>query len=229
MSLKLRSPSDRRWAVATGFAACALALAMPSAAVANDQPCLGPQLGGVYDNVVVPPGAECELANALVLGNVKALEDSRLRVVNTEVRGGVHGDKAEAVSVTEGTVGGDVNASEGETPGDAAFDFELSSRVGGNVKVEEMAGNVSVVGSQIGGGLIVLDNPIPEALTIDGNSVAGNVQVFKNFGPGIKSVSANNVGADLQCQENDPPFLGQGNIVRGNAEGQCAQPRLPTP
>lgn len=131
--------------------------------MATDQACLGPQ-SGVYDSVVVPPGADCVLVGALVRGNVKALQDARLRLVGAEVGGNVSGDQAEAVAVVDGMVQGDVQAQEGETPLDAEFDFEVSAPVGGNVRVEKMAGNVSIVGSRIGGELVALDNESVETL-----------------------------------------------------------------
>lgn len=100
--------------------------------------------------MIVPPGAECELVGAGVRGNVKALQDSRLRVVGSEVGGNVHGDKAEAVRVIGGMVRGDVRAHEGETPFDAESNFEVSASIGGNVKTEKMVGNRSIIGSRVG-------------------------------------------------------------------------------
>ena len=218
-------PRVIRGAVAT-IAVGGLALVAPSIAMATDQACVGPQGGGLYDNIIVPPGAECELVGAVVRGNVKALQDSRLRLVETEVGGNVHGDKAEAVGVVDGMVRGDVHVHEGETPFDAEFDFEVSALVGGNVAVEKMAGNVSISGSRIGGALIALDNEILETFEVRGNTVVGNAQVFKNTGPGVKTLTLNTIGQNLQCRDNAPPFVGQPNVVRGSAEDQCAQPPL---
>lgn len=55
---------------------------------------------------------------------------------------------------------------------------------------------------------------------VSSNAVTGDIQLFENRG-GIV-VSRNRVDGNLQCQENAPAPTGGGNVVRGNAEDQCA-------
>ena len=62
----------------------------------GDADCRG-TLTGRFDNVIVPVGATCTLRDATVHGNVKALEDARLYVSATVVRGNIEGDKAAIV------------------------------------------------------------------------------------------------------------------------------------
>lgn len=76
------------------------------------------------------------------------------------------------------------------------------------------------------GDIKIEDNFIPagDFLRVQNNTVAEDLQVFKNRGGGGKTVLANTVGENLQCKENDAPFVGQPNLVGGNAEDQCTQP-----
>jgi len=78
--------------VAALLMSAALVVLLPSTAEADDTPCTGTMTGGTFDNVVVPPGATCVLIEATVLGNVKALEDSRLRVDFSDIGGNVEGE-----------------------------------------------------------------------------------------------------------------------------------------
>ena len=73
----------------------------------GDINCVGTRTG-TFDNVTVPVGATCTLRNSTVQGNLKALENSRLFVSNTIVRGDIQGDKARIVRVTAGRVDGNI-------------------------------------------------------------------------------------------------------------------------
>jgi hypothetical protein len=100
---------------------------------------------------------------------------------------------------------------------------------GGNVKIENMTGTIGVLNNTGVGNLKVSKNLVQVdavfgALGVQGNDVAGNLQVLTNTGPGSKLVTGNSVGGNLQCFDNDPLFVGQPNVVTGDAEGQCAQP-----
>jgi hypothetical protein len=196
---------------------------------------------GTFDNVVVPPGATCFLLGSTVRGNVKALEDSRLFMVEDVVGGNVEGDKARAVNVIFSTVSGNIHIIEAGDP------FFLSAFVlgtvlpNGNIQIEKgrrFLGDWNVVESTLEKGNIKVEqNDATFFSQVFTNTVAGNVQVFRNVGPAEKFVDNNTIGGNLQCKENQEPFVGQPNVVRGNAEDQCAGPgggglsalRLPRP
>jgi hypothetical protein len=217
---------------------------------ASDTTCTGLITGGTHDNVVVPPGQACFITAATVLGNVKALEDSRLRITASNVRGNVEGDKADIVQVVSSRVGGNIVVKEGGPPVSVAPGFTgCASALGistpcevfidgttveaGNIQIEKLHGTVwvtdSVAPSPIRGNVKVEDNfisPAAEFIFVSRNEVEQNVQVFKNKGPGRKRVSENVVQQSLQCWENDQPFIGAPNVAR-DAEGQCSATPLP--
>jgi hypothetical protein len=224
-------------------------VAAPGAA-ANDTSCTG-TLTGTHDNVVVPQGAICVLNAAMVRGNVKALQDSRLAVNFSNVGGSIEGDKADVVQVNATTVRENISIKEagppfsGPLPGGffiCAFDFgftpcealvQNTTVERGNIQLEKIHGTAWVAGSlllsPIRGNIKVEDNlasPIAEFTAVTNNSVEQNVQVFKNKGPGNKLVSGNTVREDLQCFENDLPFVGAPNVAR-QVQGQCMAAPLP--
>lgn len=220
-------------------------LVVAPGAAADDTQCSA-TLTGTYDNVVVPPGQSCILVGATVLGNVKALEDSRLLVfTGTNVRGNVEGDKADLVQVVDSTVREDITIKEGGPAAAPASGFFClvfpnpatpcevlvanSTIENGNVHVEKMRGDTLVVGngllslSPIRGNVLMYENftPADQFLDVTFNTVSQNVQVYKNRGPGGKFVTSNTVRENLQCFENDPGFFSFGNVAR-QAQGQCA-------
>lgn len=92
--------------------------------------------------------------------------------------------------------------------------------------------DLSVFNNDVGGQVQAFDNVSPgprNTQNYDNNRVQGNMQVFKNMGPALKTVQNNTVRENLQCKENDPPFVGQPNVVGGNAEDQCGQPSSQQP
>jgi hypothetical protein len=219
----------------------ALVLVSPSTAAADDTMCVG-SLTGTFDNVIVPPGQTCVLNDAMVWGNVKALEDSRLRINNSRVNGNVEGDKAdivqlfftvvrEQITIKEGGPAASILPSPFNVCGNGilfspceALMVAVTVEVGG-IQVEKTTGSVFISSSDVNGNVKVEANAVdvPEVLTIRSNTVNGNVQVFKNAGSGEKTVRSNTVGQSLQCSENDPPFLAGFNTA-AQAEGQCAAP-----
>jgi hypothetical protein len=223
-------------------------LVVAPGAAANDTPCTG-ALTGTHDNVVVMPGQTCILSAATVRGNVKALQDSRLRVTSSNVGGSVEGDKADVVQVDGSTVRENIIVKEAGPPVAVlpgfficAFGFAFTPCEAfvfnttverGNIQLEKVQGTAWVAGSlllsSIRGNIKVEDNlasPVAEFMAVTDNTVEQNVQVFKNKGPGNKQVSGNIVREDLQCFENDPPFFSFGNTAR-QVQGQCTAAPLP--
>lgn len=234
------------------FALLASALVVAPGAAAGDTPCVSTLLPGTYDNVVVPPGQTCILNSVTVLGNVKALQDSRLRINSSNVGGNVEGDKADIVQVDASTVRENITIKEGGPAVAPAAGFHFCTQFSppsstpceavvinstiedGNIQIEKMQGDTVVRAngllslSPIRGNIQIYETFVAAAefLSIDGNSVSQNVQVFKNGGPGRKLVVFNTVRENLQCFENVPPFVGSANIAR-QAQGQCSAAPLP--
>jgi hypothetical protein len=232
------------------LAASSLVLIVGPSAAASDTPCMGTLPPGTYDNIVVPPGQTCLLTGVTVLGNVKALEDSRLHIQSSNVRGNVIGDKADTVELSGGTVRENIIIKEGgpapilapsgffmcgffpfRTPCEAVVSGTTVEE--GSIQIEKMQGSVFVgsagVLSPIRGNIKVEDNLVnaPDgSLGVISNRVAQNLQVFKNRGTASKFVTNNTVGESLQCFENDPPFTGTPNVAR-EAQGQCGATPLP--
>jgi hypothetical protein len=225
-----------------GAALMALAVSAPPA-LAGDTRCVGALPPGVYDNVVVPEGQECDLTESTVRGNLKALPGSALFVSSSDIRGNVEGDKPEALWLTSvgdpNFVGGNVAVTgagfgvEFQVPGGPRVDVSVAIcdtiLPGGNISIEKSSSGTIAVGSPIiecrgnalqKGNIFVQENFVSQFLVVTGNAVGGNVQVFKNSGPGEKSVSGNTVREDVQCKENQPPFVGGPNTAR-KSEGQC--------
>lgn len=219
--------------------ALTILLASSSEAVAGDFICTSAFAGGTYDNVVVPPGATCHLTGATVKGNVKALENSRLRMDGGSVGGDIDGDKAERVTVVGVTVGGSIQIKEGEAPNDdGLLDVGLCGNTisRGNIQVEKMRGSIAVGFSNAGGcdpnrvlrGSVKIEenetfaHPLfpGTGLEVQNNSIRQNLQVFKNSGPSNKTVSGNTVRQIIQCKENSAPFTGGPNTAP-KKEDQC--------
>lgn len=199
---------------------------LPSFSISgSDTPCTG-ILVGTFDNVVVPPGAFCQLT-AIVHGNVKALEKSTLRVINSQVEGNVEGDKADIVQVIGSTVRQNVLIKESTfTPSGFVAAFVGSGTVilEGNIQVEKNVANAVRIGFGLAvnkGNIKVEDNVVEVFdISILNTPVAQNLQVFKNNGAGFKQVSGNTAGESIQCKENTPPFIGGPNTAP-KKEDQC--------
>jgi hypothetical protein len=185
-------------------------------------------LSGTFDNVIVPPGAECVLTNSIVHGNVRALEDARLFMQNDDVTGNVEGDKASAVQVFTSTVRGNIHIIEAHDLVVTSAVVFLTNLPNGNIQVEKgrfPLGDWVVSRNTLQEGNVkVQENSSVFAGFTRFNNVAQDVQVFNNTQAAI-FVQFNAIGENLQCKENVAAlFVGQPNVVVGNAEEQCAGP-----
>jgi hypothetical protein len=198
---------------------------------------------GVFDDVLVLPNTMCWLINATVHGNVKALANAALIVQQSQVRGNVVGDRADAVLLTNDQIGGSIHIAQGGVGAFAIFEVLVCDThlPNGNIHVEKMRGSVALglaparpdviafcgggpQGNQIDKGNIRAEDNIILAgrrLDIRQNVIGQNLQVFKNIGPGEKFVQNNAAGENVQCTENTPPFVGSPNVASTN-EDQCA-------
>jgi hypothetical protein len=211
---------------------------MPSG---SDFICVGAATG-VFDDILVPAGAFCAVFNAVVHGNIKALQDATLAVINSQVRGNIDGDKADVVQIRGNRIGGSIQIKEGG-PHPVSIEALVCNNVlsGGNIQIEKMVG-ILVIGLptrppialacgnngntlekgniKVEDNVVIAGKPQSDGMDIDANRVRENLQVFKNRGPGVKGVRNNTVGESLQCFDNTPPFVGGPNVARDRA-GQC--------
>jgi hypothetical protein len=214
----------------------ALVLVIPPAAQANDTVCGIPGVpvpivltGGPHDNVVVPEGGRCFIQFAVIRGNVKALPDSLLTMVFSEVGGNVLGDKADMMQVFLNTIGQDIHVKEGgPNPLDAQeVNVGGNQMLNGDILVEKMTiakgllvtGDFGGVNQVVNGNVVVQENhslPSNTQWSVDQNQIRnGNLHVFKNTGLVVKNVTRNVVtNGDIQCYENQPPFIGAPNAGR---------------
>ncbi len=179
-------------------------------------------LTGTFEDITIRRGETCTVRDAVVNGNIKALEGSRLYVMDTRVRGNIQGDEAAIVHVTRGTVNGDIQISDGRSPGAVGASVVGTTVTGGNIQIEKMrTGSIVVSDARVlEGNIQVVENSTSDRLRIEDNRVGGNLQVFKNAGAGSKTVRGNTVSQDLQCKENSTPFTGGPNSA-GDTEAQC--------
>jgi hypothetical protein len=213
--------------------------------LADDFECVGTAPPGVvFENLIVPSGAVCELAGHTIRGNVKVLPGGSLTAQGITVGGNLQADGHDSVLIaassvlngsvqaTNGTglstsliglrVGGDVEL----TDNDHAFVFASGNTVEGNVKIEKNeTGFYNLIANAIDGDLQFFRNA--GFSLIDGSAIEGNLQFFANVGGG--QISGNVINGNLQCKENVPPPLSGPNAVGGNAEEQCPADAQVTP
>ena len=131
--------------------------------IAGDTECTGLIISEVLDNVIVPEGAGCVLADCIVEGNVKVLEGANLTLNGTEVGGNVEADGALYVDAFASDIGGDfLNKSS------ALGSFLCDNEIRENVQFEENAGTTIVIGHPTLGGCT-------------GNHIGGDLQIFKQL------------------------------------------------
>jgi cytoskeletal protein CcmA (bactofilin family) len=109
---------------------------------------------------------------------------------------------------------------EGNIQAENADQVTVTTRsvVNGGIQIKQ-SGGVMVADTRIGGDLQLEENR--RSLLSQGNTIGGNLQAFENEG-GLR-VSSNRIDGNLQCKENRPTPSGNGNMVRGKKEDQCAR------
>lgn len=166
---------------------------LPGQARAEERSCRG-SLGAItVDNLRVPQGATCILEGTRVEGTITVQRNARLFARGVRVKGNVQAENARRVNVVR------------------------SSRINGAVEVEQ-GGAARIAYSKIGESLVYKQQDgLLRALR---NDVEGSIQVFGNSG-GAR-IYRNVVDGNLQCKENQPAPQGDGNVVGGVKEDQCA-------
>jgi hypothetical protein len=211
-----------------------VALIAPPTALADDFQCAGIVTLGNFDNVVVPPGAFCDISNSNIRGNIKALADSTLFVSgNNRIGGSVEGDKARDVEIFNRGGPPNIIQGNGVIVEDSIETFICGAVLPkGDIIVVKNRGGLLGIGGPFcagffgggntlqGGNIKVEDNVITSSFEVSDNNVAQNLQVFKNTGSASKRVANNTVGESVQCFDNTAPFIGGPNFAP-KREGQC--------
>jgi hypothetical protein len=186
---------------------------MQSGALAAGILCNG-ALSGTLDSVTVPPGADCTLDGALVLGNVTVQESARLRVFSSEIRGSIHSNAASVLKLNMELVGAGARAVRvlGNVLVNNSNYIEVSGLCDGN----QIEGQVQVRGNT-GQAFVIGDDDWCHS----GNSVGLNLTILDNQNQ--VRPAANEIFGNLICLRNMPaPFVnGLRNTVHGKQVGQC--------
>jgi hypothetical protein len=127
----------------------AAALGIP---IIGEYRCTGTARAITADNLLVPPGAICNLDGAYIKGGVKVEEKATLYASDLYVKGSLQAKKATHVSISD-------------------------SMFGGSVEVEE-GGSALLHATQIEGGAKFVKNR--KSITITNNTIKGNLQCKEN-------------------------------------------------
>jgi hypothetical protein len=186
----------RKLGLCIGVALMALAVSAP-AALAGDTTCVGALPPGVYDNIVVPSGATCNLAGAQVKGNVLAKPESGLFIdPGTNIRGSVEAKQGAQTGSFQATIGGSYKCDH------CFFQDVEETHVGGNVDITGADEGDFITGSQIGGNLQIQESSAAgiSEFRVNGTTIGGDLKFEKNSGP--TDISNNRIDGDLQVFEN---------------------------
>ena len=168
--------------------------------------CQNQQLSGTYHDVNVKKGAWCDLANAMVFGDVQADRATGLGIIGTTVLGDLHADR------TTGAL----------DPSFARMNALCNSVVFGNVEIEDSAPSAPWT---VGG------TACTPAGDVTGNlgSVFGNDFHF-NGNQAASDVTNNTVVNNIECNHDAPVSASGGpNLYGGRAKGQCSTQLNPPP
>lgn len=160
-------------------------------------------IGAVVVNGSIQIATSCELTGTDVKGNVILFAGGSLIARNVHIRGRLEGSRANFVDMAR-------------------------SRVDGNVRLEELVGDVSTLElTDFRRDVLLTGNR--SHLEILNNEIEGDLVATGNTG-GLM-LAGNSIGEDLACTGNTPTPLGIGNRVDGDREGQCEslQAEVPPP
>ena len=196
--------------------------------------CTGTQIGGTFDNVVVPAGQHCTLDGVRVTGKVSVQAGAGLQVTNNSGDSTIGGDiKADACDFVELeststshriVVGGHLSVqnctgtSFSGGQGDSTRLPPSSILVGGDVKCNNNAGGCVFDYFAIGGNVTCSGN---FDCDLQSDSIGGNAVLNDNSGVGI-AVRNSAIGGDLKCTGNASAVTGPPNTVAGTKSGQCS-------
>jgi hypothetical protein len=165
----------------------------PGLTQADDVSC-PPNLGAVTIDGDVLVAAPCRLDGTQVKGNVKLYAGGSLVARNgVRIEGSIQAERSDFVDVAD-------------------------SFVNGNIQLDDLVGDRSVLARNSVGGSIQLKGN-RSRLDVQSNRVNADVQAFSNTG-GVE-ITDNTIDGNLQCKDNNPAPTGGNNRVQGNKEDQC--------
>ncbi len=167
---------------------------LPGSASADDVHC-PPFLGSVTIDGNVLVAAPCRLEGTKVIGNVHLYAGGSLVARgDTRIGGSIQAENSDFIDIS-------------------------GIRVDGNIQLDNLVGDRSIIDhSTIGGSIQLKSNR--SRLEVLGNTVNADVQAFSNSGLAI--IADNRIDGNLQCKSNDPAPAGGNNQVQGNKEDQCS-------
>jgi hypothetical protein len=158
-------------------------------------------IGAVVVNGNVQIATSCELTGTEVKGNVILFAGGSLIARNVHIKGSVQGSRADFVDMER-------------------------SRVDGNLRLEELVGDVStIILTDIRGDVLLVGNR--SRLEILNNEIRKSLQATGNAGGLL--ISGNLIDRNLECADNTPTPFGVGNRVDGDRKGQCEQLQAEAP
>ena len=162
--------------------AAALTLRVAPAAAAAPTECVGALTGGPFDNVEVPSGAHCEMASAVVTGNVLVRADASLRASASQIAGNVIGQNSAWVCLQfASSLGGDFFVKGGALHTTTGFDIGVT--VGGHARVMDNAGLTFIDAANVVGNVDVSNNT--GTIEVEFNTIGGNVTLAHNVVPPV--------------------------------------------
>ena len=141
----------------------AAALGIP---IVGEYRCTGTARAITADNLLVPPGATCNLAGARIKGGIKVEERATLYASGLYVMGSLQAKKATSVSISDSMFGGSVEVEEG---GSALLH---ATQIEGDAKFIKNRRSITITNNTIHGNLQCKENRLSP--TGGGNLVQGN-------------------------------------------------------
>jgi hypothetical protein len=141
----------------------AAALGVP---IVGEYRCTGTVRAITVDNLIVPPGATCDLTAARIKGGMKVEDKAKLYARDLYVKGSLQAKKASVVSIRDSIFGGSVEVEEGGTAQLHATQIEGSAKFVKNSK------SLTITNNTINGNLQCKENRMMP--TGGGNLVLGN-------------------------------------------------------
>jgi hypothetical protein len=195
-------------------------LTAPAAlASAPNATCTGQLPRGTYQNVTVPAQATCEIIQATIItGDVTVATGAELSVNMASIGGNLQADHAQVVTVVLGSVGGNLQLT-ATSIGNAV----CGVRIGNDLTVQNSAAVTSLgdcirgLVNVIGGNLTVQNNA--GNVTASGNLVTGNISVHNNTGGG--RLIDNSAGGSCQLFNDNPPITGASNTAPTGHQNTC--------
>jgi hypothetical protein len=176
---------------------------------------------GTYNDIEVPEGETCTINGSVILGSIRARQESILRMQHDDVGGSIVVEKPREVGIFSSTVGGHVKINDRSISGSGNVSLNTLTVHNGNIEIANIPGAVAVEESIVSKGSITVREVFtPFYMNVRFNDVqTGNIHVFKNRGTGTKAVDGN-TAESIHCFMNDEPFFGGPNVA-SRTKGQC--------